>query len=539
MAGLIPPPIAVHRAQEERVPPVAAKPAHHQVLHGVLAAQFAHSQSQRLLVVKLLLRSLFPLFLALLLVFYSVNRYQCDDGVPTRKSEMSSYRASLLMPIQQVRGGPAAEYELPVHGTEIRATSGSYIKEARKLRRPNVDRFSKIFEGLLDEGLLKNGQKVLCLGAGAGEEIVALKEKGVTDVIGVDLMPSSRDSIRKGSILTHRFADETFDFEFSAEFDNVHHPALFVAEIERTLKAGGLAVMHVSLATWRDRFMASEFDNRIQPVTLLFHHSEIVYVSTAYAPGLDTIIVFKKSLFLKVMQKAVTQVGSNDGDHSISEVNQPEPLLEEEGRKSTKEHIGTAVYPDQWNQDIPSRSVYIDAGGSDSNFSMGSWLKTRYPKDGHAFNVLLVEAANSFQTSYVEVSFMQYAAWETEAIKKIFHTSNGQSHFHGSAGIESQNGETVALTLQGLDFADWLKEAVVENDFVVVKMDMKGTQFDFVSRMLEKGTIFFIDEIFLVCHHHMDWKGIISRAANDRPYSECLARYHTLLSNGISLHPWW
>eukprot|EP00250_Pteridium_aquilinum_P015667 c22689_g1_i1 orf=363-1772(-) len=179
------------------------------------------------------------------------------------------------------------------------AVSTRLSKKARsKLQRASsgkMNSFVKILQDLLLEGLLKLHYKILCLDAHADKEVVALKRRGFENVEGISLSPlllNSEDAQR--STLKENLADQNFDFLFSRMFDCVPSPALFVAEIERSMKLGGFAAMHVSLDVWRNKFISSEHGHGMKPVTLLFKHSEIVYVSTAYAPGLDTIIVFKK-----------------------------------------------------------------------------------------------------------------------------------------------------------------------------------------------------------------------------------------------------
>ena len=54
--------------------------------------------------------------------------------------------------------------------------------------------------------------------------------------------------------------------------------------------------------------------------------------------------------------------------------------------------------------------------------------------------------------------------------------------------------------IQAFDFASWLKRAVSEKDFVVIKMDVEGTEFHLISRLIETGAICLIDEMFIKCH---------------------------------------
>ncbi|PKH98403.1 hypothetical protein CRG98_049715, partial [Punica granatum] len=53
-----------------------------------------------------------------------------------------------------------------------------------------VSSYSAFFRSLQSLGLLRNHSRVLCVSAGAGHEVMALTEIGVSDVTGVELVDS-------------------------------------------------------------------------------------------------------------------------------------------------------------------------------------------------------------------------------------------------------------------------------------------------------------------------------------------------------------
>ncbi|KAK9276907.1 hypothetical protein L1049_006444 [Liquidambar formosana] len=113
-------------------------------------------------------------------------------------------------------------------------------------RKINV--FSKFFTDLKQKGLLKNESKALCVGARVGQEVEALKRVGVNDSVGIDLVPYP-PLVLRGDFHNQPFENETFDFEFSNVFDHALYPSKFVEEIERTLRPGGICVLHVALVS--------------------------------------------------------------------------------------------------------------------------------------------------------------------------------------------------------------------------------------------------------------------------------------------------
>ncbi|GFZ03844.1 S-adenosyl-L-methionine-dependent methyltransferases superfamily protein [Actinidia rufa] len=131
---------------------------------------------------------------------------------------------------------------------------------ARKVRV-----FARFFEDLKQRGLLSNGSKSLCIGARVGQEVAALKQIGVSDSVGMDLVPYS-PLVIKGK---------------------------FVGEIERTLRPGGVCVLHVLISKRADKYSANDLFS-VGPLVKLFERSEMVEVRSVDGFGLDTEVVFRK-----------------------------------------------------------------------------------------------------------------------------------------------------------------------------------------------------------------------------------------------------
>ncbi|XP_055826834.1 uncharacterized protein LOC129895181 [Solanum dulcamara] len=152
--------------------------------------------------------------------------------------------------------------------------------------------FSDFFDNLKLQGFLSNDSKALCVGARVGQEVAALKRVGVNDSVGIDLVPYP-PLVIKGDFHHQSFDDRTFDLEFSNVFDHALYPWKFVGEIERTLKPGGICVLHVSLSRRADKYSANDLYS-VEPLKELFKVSELVEVRRIDGFGLDTEVVFRK-----------------------------------------------------------------------------------------------------------------------------------------------------------------------------------------------------------------------------------------------------
>ncbi|KAL1327996.1 hypothetical protein HN51_037966 [Arachis hypogaea] len=154
--------------------------------------------------------------------------------------------------------------------------------------------FARFFQELKDKHLLHNASKALCIGARVGQEVEALRRVGVTDSIGIDLVPFP-PLVVKGDFHNQPFDNDTFDFEFSNVFDHALYPHKFVAEIERTLKPNGICVLHVALSRRADKYSANDLFS-VQPLVELFKNSRLLQVRNVDGFGLDTEVVFRKKI---------------------------------------------------------------------------------------------------------------------------------------------------------------------------------------------------------------------------------------------------
>lgn len=120
-----------------------------------------------------------------------------------------------------------------------------------------------------------------------------MKRVGVCDSIGLDLVPYP-PLVIQGDFHRQPFDDETFDFEFSNVFDHALYPEKFVGEIQRTLKLGGICVLHVALSRRSDKYSANDLYS-VEPLIKLFNGSDFLYSRKVDGFGLDTEVVFRRT----------------------------------------------------------------------------------------------------------------------------------------------------------------------------------------------------------------------------------------------------
>ena len=155
-----------------------------------------------------------------------------------------------------------------------------------------INIFKKYFKANMD--LIKNKKKAICLGSRTGQEVVALKELGISDTIGIDLHEFPPYTI-KGDIHDINFDDNTFDLAFSNIFDHSLYPDKFAKEIFRILKTNGIFILHYNIGDKLDKY-TEVYINSDLALKSLFNKFNIIKEQNINSTimGLNKEIIFKK-----------------------------------------------------------------------------------------------------------------------------------------------------------------------------------------------------------------------------------------------------
>ncbi|CAN6846430.1 unnamed protein product, partial [Brassica oleracea] len=420
----------------------------------------------------------------------------------------------------------------------------------------SVQFYSSVFRDLISDGFLSPDSKSLCVEATpTGREVFSLREIGVKDSIGIS-KKALRPLVVKGEGHSIPFQANTFDFIFSGggRLGKSLKPLEFADEITRTLKPQGIAVVHVAAT---DTYSFNSFLD-------LFNSCSLIKMRDLDAPFDSPHI-----------REFVIQKYSGGGHHKKSSgggggkcwipgyktdlIRDAEPLIQEEPLKpwiTLKRNIQNVKYiPSMVDIRFKSRYVYVDVGSRSYGSSIGSWFKKQYPKQNKTFDVFAIEADKAFHEEYKikkKVQLLPYAAWvRNETLSFEINHDPGKeveakAMGRGMGRIQPVKKSSSSLAgevnlIQGFDFADWLKKSVRERDFVVMKMDVEGTEFDLIPRLIKTGAICLIDELFLECHYNR-WQrccpGQRSQKYN-KTYNQCLELFTSLRQSGVLVHQWW
>lgn len=385
---------------------------------------------------------------------------------------------------------------------------------ASKAWRQQVEYYSAIFQKLGERGLLRPGFKALCVGAGSGHSVLALRENGLPDAIGID-RKSFAPLVRRGDIHRLPFAHDSFDFVFSASFDRALVPALLASEVERTLKTGGVAAMLVSPRRLNVGNAINPFYS-LSPVVALFRNSDVVHVTRVGPPNAHdaTVIVLRKLPFGSSKSLGLEQE-SSWSKQNRSLVKLAEPL--------TMDH-GNAIYlPTVKDISVHKRHIYVEIGGNNNGNTIDAdsgWFMASYPKQNQSFDIYVL-TANSHGLNSVPTGSLN-------SIKQV-------------VGDDARLSSSSESGTAGLDIEGWLsKMNVSDDDFVVMKMGFEHLTKEMIREMMiESGTGFMclIDELFLQCSSSSS-QDDYNEGLIEEVNGECMQFLQTLRDHGVFVHRW-
>jgi len=200
-----------------------------------------------------------------------------------------------------------------------------------------------------------------------------------------------------------------------------------------------------------------------------------------------------------------------------------------------------------------ARKIYIDLGANTYESSIGNWFRESYP-GGEDFKVYAFEAEHKYDATYVdhpEVELLHFAAWTSNETLPWGHMAKNGITRSGfllsrdtTVGRRRRLGKTrhgVVLdetpTRPGIDVADFLRRTVTEDDFVVLKMDIEGTEYDVIPHLINEGVAPLIDEMFVEVHTDTNTCCKPPRDAG-RHRADALRLLQRLRDAGVYAHEW-
>ena len=151
-----------------------------------------------------------------------------------------------------------------------------------------------------------------------------------------------------------------------------------------------------------------------------------------------------------------------------------------------------------------ARRIYIDLGANKYQSSIGSWLRNKYP-GGRDFHVIAFEPETALRATYessgdANLEFHWLAAWiRSETLR--FEVRNKIRYNAASEDGSLSRGARTFASVPALDTAEFLRTRLTRDDFVVLKMDVEGAEYDLIPHLIHQNVTHLLDEVFVEAHY--------------------------------------
>jgi len=165
-------------------------------------------------------------------------------------------------------------------------------------------------------------------------------------------------------------------------------------------------------------------------------------------------------------------------------------------------------------QKTARREVFIDCG-SNTCTVLEDRIQKRLDTEFFCFEpqAELVGYADEIIRRYpdIPIHFFNKAIWIADGTATLYLATNWGPNYKGGSTLLRGHVKNAAevdyarpVTVECLDFSQWIKNNFSKRDRLVLKMDVEGAEYPVLEKMITDGSIDYIDELIIEFHWQMN-----------------------------------
>lgn len=363
----------------------------------------------------------------------------------------------------------------------------------------------------------------LCHGTRRGNEQRYFRECLHAEVMGTEISDTAREFPYTIEWDFHDIKEEwieSVDFIYSNSLDHSYDPVRCLQQWMRCLKVGGICVLGYST-----------------------NHSIEPCLKKKEAKGLLT-----EDNRLDILDQM-----SSKGDPFRATVKGYEFLLHQAVGNTcswqvvqfcAQDHIvitKRSSWKSDYQKEMNMRKIFIDCGGHKA--TSVEFFRRVYP-DAEQYQIYSFEANENFNRyfdKFKDVIYHNVAVWIADG-EIPFYNSNGGSSTVIKGKAECGGFQDHKKLISCMDLSRWIASQFTREDYIILKMDIEGAEYDILDKMLKDNTIDFIDKLYIEWHcaktngeislerHLRTLKGVMDRGLT--PYTWCAHEALEAAKNG-------
>ena len=148
------------------------------------------------------------------------------------------------------------------------------------------------------------------------------------------------------------------------------------------------------------------------------------------------------------------------------------------------------------------RKIWIDCG---SHMGMMTWRFVASDDYNESFELYAFDVVNrmkSFVTSALDIKFINKAVWIEDGEITIHLSPNMRGTATGIyPNKKLRRGQSLTESkIESVDFSHWIMNNFDPSDYLVVKLDIEGAEFKVLEKMIQDGSINYINKLYVEFH---------------------------------------
>ena len=129
----------------------------------------------------------------------------------------------------------------------------------------------------------------------------------------------------------------------------------------------------------------------------------------------------------------------------------------------------------------------------------------------------LSKCYGSLLKDYPQINFFysKKAVWIEDGNAEFYFSQRGHS---GSTILKEKFSNKIdhnnPIKVKTIDFSSWFKETMNKNDYIILKIDIEGAEYEVLNKMIDDGTLNYVNEVIIEFH--------------GRKKMKCTQRHHEL-----------
>jgi FkbM family methyltransferase len=149
------------------------------------------------------------------------------------------------------------------------------------------------------------------------------------------------------------------------------------------------------------------------------------------------------------------------------------------------------------------RKVFLDCGGHIGESIQRFKKSKEYSDDFLIFSFEPVPHLYNRYRHWDGIEFFDYAVWVKDGYVDFF-VDKTHNKASGSTMLKEKKSGKLdrenPLSCKSLDFSKWLQDNFTESDYIVLKMDIEGAEYDVLNKMIDDGSINLINKAYIEFH---------------------------------------